>query len=42
MARPKKEDIQEGDLILDDLPKSAPKKKVKKERGDFYLSPKEF
>ena len=42
MARPKKDDIQEGDLILDDLPKTAPKKRAKKERGDFYLSPKEF
>lgn len=42
MARRKKEDIQEGDLILDDLPKAAPKKKAKKDRGDFYLSPKEF
>ena len=42
MSRRKKEDIQEGDLILDDLPKTAPKKRAKKERGDFYLSPKEF
>lgn len=42
MARPKKDDILEGDLVLDDLPKTAPKKRAKKERGDFYLSPKEF
>lgn len=42
MARPKKEDIQDGDLVLDDLPKSAPKKRTKKEKNEYYCSPKEF
>lgn len=43
MPRVKKQELQEGDLILDDVVvKAAPKKRAKKDRGEFYLSPKEF
>ena len=43
MPRVKKQEPQEGDLILDDVAvKAAPKKRAKKDRGEFYLSPKEF